>query len=282
MPTCVRASVRITPVICRHKTSDVPIPRPTSLGSWNRALAPLRGAAAAAWTASLLGGVTAHCRLVPEAAREGAFDRWLRVWSRGLLRTGGVELEVLGNAPARSNKARLIVANHRSALDIPILLHLFGGSIVSRGDLANWPLLGAAARSAQTIFVDRESGTSRLGALRAIREQLARGRTVTVFPEGGAFPGDEIRPFHPGSLAATRGLDVEVLPVGFAYPIGSEFVEDSFLDHAQNLAMRPSTRVVLAVGSPVQCDTTPAKFATFLQEQVQELTQQARARFNRS
>jgi lyso-ornithine lipid O-acyltransferase len=242
---------------------------------------PTRAGGMLGWTALMLGAVESH-KLAERTlgrgqAQEQIFDRYMRAWTAGLLRMFAVELRILGELPPAATGPRMVVANHRSALDIGIVLTHFGGSVLSRADLRDWPLLGLAAAKAQTIFVDRGSKQSGAAAIRAIRAQLARGRTVSVFPEGTTFAGDEVRPFNAGAFAAARRLDVEYVPVGVAYPPGSEFVEDTFADHVAAVAQRPSTPVVMAVGEPLRIDARAPAVAERLQRVVQELVHRARA-----
>jgi 1-acyl-sn-glycerol-3-phosphate acyltransferase len=182
-----------------------------------------------------------------------------------------------GASDGTAARARLIVSNHRSPLDIPLLLRRFGGVALSRADLANWPVLGPAARSAETIFVDRTDTMSGVVAARTIRERLRRGRSVIVFPEGTTFAGDEVRPFHEGALAAARDLSVEIIPVGIAYQTGSEFVEPSFGQHLLRVAGRRHTRVALAIGAPRPMAGNRRELSAALRSEIQALVVLARA-----
>lgn len=221
-------------------------------------------------------------RLGDPAQQDAIFDRYMRAWTGGILRMCAVDVLIVsglgpeGSLPPEPTGARLVVSNHRSALDIPVLLTHFGGSALSRADLEHWPLIGLAAQKAQTIFVDRESKQSGAHAIRAIRSQLSRGRTVNVFPEGTVFAGDEVRPFNAGAFAAARGLEVEYVPVGVAYPADCEWVQDSFVDHATVLASRPRTTMALAVGEPRRIAGRAAEVSAQLHAAVTDLVLQAR------
>ncbi|MBK8263247.1 MAG: 1-acyl-sn-glycerol-3-phosphate acyltransferase [Nannocystis sp.] len=236
-----------------------------------------RAGEALAWTALELARVEARMALAPEGAREALFEREMKRWSRGLLWIGGVRLHLSEGPPPPPHGARLVVANHRAALDIPILLSLFGGSVLSRADLAEWPVLGYAARRAQTIFVDRDSRQSGVKAIRAIREQLQRGRTVSIFPEGTTTAGDQLLPFNSGSFAAARGLPVEIVPVGLAYPSGLEYTEDTFLAHLGNVGARPRISIGVAIGPPIAVEARSDRLAQRLQGEIQALVYRARA-----
>lgn len=175
-----------------------------------------------------------------------------------------------------AKSARLVVSNHRSPLDILLLLERFGGVVLSRADLANWPILGPAARKAETIFVDREDTLSGVLAVRALRDRLAQDHTVVVFPEGTTSAGDAVRPFQQGAFAAARGLPVEIVPVGIAYPPGSEFLDETFTQHMTRMARRPRTEVACVIGEPRPMPATRKGIPEALRADVQELVYRAR------
>ncbi len=193
----------------------------------------------------------------------------------------GVELRRNGPAPM-GDRAQLVVANHRAALDIGILLHELGGTFLSRADLAEWPVVGRLAREADTIFVDREDRSSGAAAIRSMRRSLKSGKSVMIFPEGATFAGDDVQPFHAGAFIAARGLDVEVVPVGLAYPPGVEYVGGiTFVEHVEGLARRPRTRVGVAFGEPFPAEGRADALAERSHAVVQSLVREARELANR-
>ena len=156
--------------------------------------------------------------------------------------------------------------------------------MVSRADLASWPLLGAAARSVGTLFVDRSDAASGATAVRTIRTRLVAGDTVIVFPEGTTFPDDEVRPFHAGAFVAAARSDAEVIPVGIAYERGSgaAFVNESFPAHLARMAAASPSRVALCIGEPIAAARTRASdLRDAVHSEVQRLVHEARALVDR-
>jgi lyso-ornithine lipid O-acyltransferase len=236
----------------------------------------------AGYTLGMMGGVRTHQRLSSEDARYDVYQSWMKRWCNGLLDIFGVHARVVVEAGEAVNpqpsaaRARLVVANHRSPLDIPLLLRQFGGCVLSRADLATWPVLGPAAVSAETIFVDRKDTMSGVVAARKIRERLTRGRTVIVFPEGTTHAGDEVRGFFEGAFAAARGLQIELVPVGIAYQAGSEFVEPTFQEHLARVAGRAETRVACVIGTPRPMQGSRKAVSAELRADIQSLVAKAR------
>jgi 1-acyl-sn-glycerol-3-phosphate acyltransferase len=205
-----------------------------------------------ALTGAMLPAFLAHERLSHPGDRDHVRERWVAAWCGALLRLFGVRVLTRGAVPL-SGRGHLVVANHRSTADILVLLRAFGGHMVSRADLAQWPLVGVAARAVGTVFVDRADAASGANAVRAIRDRLAEGRTVIVFPEGTTFPDDEVRPFHAGAFVAALRSGADVVPVGLAYGTGSgaAFVNESFPAHLARMSEARPSDVVLSVGEPI-------------------------------
>lgn len=202
-----------------------------------------------------------------------------KVWARGLVKLFGVYPTVVGQLPSPAKGPRLVVANHRSPMDIPLILGYCGGHFVSRADLAEWPVLGLAARTVDTIFVDRRDAHSGIAAIKGMRKNLRSGRTVLVFPEGTTHPGDNVREFHAGAFTAARGLEVELLPVGIAYRPGAEFVGETFIEYIDRVASRRLTRVVIKFGSARIARGKHNEIASSMRHEVQQLTNEARSAY---
>lgn len=203
-------------------------------------------------TGAMLPALLVHEALSPAAARDGVRTAWVKAWSAALLRIFGLSVLVRGGSSAQG-RGRLVVANHRSTADILVLLGAFGGRMVSRADLARWPLVGIAARSAGTVFVDRADAGSGATAVRSMRTLLEQGATILVFPEGTTFSDDEVRPFRAGAFVAALRSGADILPVGLAYATGSgaAFVNESFAAHLARMAAAAPSRVAMCVGDPI-------------------------------
>lgn len=245
----------------------------------SRARAALRTGAFVGWSAAVLGAYEVRRALTPEAEHHALANRYRARLSHGLLRLFGAELFVDGDR--RCAHGALIVANHQSALDIGVMLALFQAVLVSRHDVAGWPLLGRLAKHGDTIFVDREDRRSGAAALREIRRRLEEGRTVAAFPEGRTFPGDSVHEFHPGAFAAVRSLDVPVIPVGLAYSPLVPYGEESFAEHVARVAAHPRTRIAVHLGQPLTGGADARSMARTAQAEVERLVRNARAALDR-
>lgn len=224
-------------------------------------------------TAAMLPAFVARMAAATDADRDVVRDAWVGRWARSLLRLFAIEIVVDGVVPPPTRgrgRGRLVITNHRSAIDVGVVLSTFGGTMVSRADLASWPVVGAAGRAVGTVFVDRSSAKSGAATIRSIQKHLEDGQTINLFPEGTTFDGDEVRPFHGGAFVSAVRAEAEILPVGLAYPraSGAAFVNETFPAHLARMAKSGPTRMVVAVGTP---------FVARKSERAADVTKRARA-----
>jgi 1-acyl-sn-glycerol-3-phosphate acyltransferase len=230
-------------------------------------------------TATMLPAFLAQQAIVAPAERDVLRDRWVAAWASALLGVFGVRVQSRGPLPVHG-RGHLVVANHRSTADILVLLRAFGGRMVSRADLANWPLVGPAARAVGTVFVDRSDAVSGASAIRSIRSRLAQGSTVILFPEGTTFSGDEVRPFHAGAFVAALHCGADIVPAGLAYETGSgaAFVDESFPAHLARMAAAAPSRVAMCIGATIAIgdNARAAQLRDEAHAEVQRLVHEAR------
>ena len=216
-------------------------------------------------TFSLLACLEADLRASPSSRHVTITYKWMARYGHGLLRLYGLEVTARGPHlergeiyPACDERGvgRVFVMNHRSMLDIIVDLAFVEANAVSRADLADWPVIGLAARRVGTLFVERGDKRSGSAVISAMITGVEKGRGVLVYPEGTTFAGDEVRPFRPGAFLAAQRAGAEIVPVGIAYGgSGASFLEESFPAHYRRVASSTRTRIGLVAGEPFRADS---------------------------
>lgn len=247
-----------------------------------------RVAAFAGSTASMYGAFELEAAVAGAAKRDDVLKKWVVRYGRVELSLFGIDVRAegpyLGEGAAYAGKdgrgkGRLFVMNHRSALDILVSLGFLEARIVSRGDLAKWPVIGYLATRIGTLFVDRESTISGARVAGAMVRAVEAGRGVLIFPEGTTFAGDELRPFRPGAFAVSKRTGAEIVPVGIAYDgEAATFGRESFPAHMKRVGGIATTRVALVAGDPIlPGDRDPQAIQAEAHAAVQALVHRARA-----
>lgn len=130
-----------------------------------------------------------------------------RSWSRWVLPVLGVQIEVEGEPP---DPPFLLVSNHLSYLDIPVLGRYVGAIFVAKAEISNWPGIGFMCRAINTIFIDRTQRRDLQRVMREIDREMDHGMGVVLFPEGTSSKGTTVLPFRPSLLESAARSDTPV------------------------------------------------------------------------
>jgi 1-acyl-sn-glycerol-3-phosphate acyltransferase len=141
-------------------------------------------------------------RLHPGGDRAERVMGW---WGRAFVRSGGWKLRVEGMENLPSGGA-VLVANHQSVVDIPMLLAAFPRPVgfLAKRELGEIPLFGKAMAAAGNLFVDRDDPRDAVRMLREAGARLRDGRLVVVFPEGTRRGDGSIGEFQLGPSISRR------------------------------------------------------------------------------
>jgi lyso-ornithine lipid O-acyltransferase len=159
---------------------------------------------------------------VRRGRRVHARAAWLHGWCRFACRVLGVRVITRESMPSSG----LLVSNHLSYLDIVVLSSIQPCVFVAKHDVATWPLFGWLANAAGTIFVDRDRKFGTPTTVDVIREAIAGGSLVVLFPEGTSSDGSTVLPFKPALLESAVQLRCAVAAASIDYAIDDGSVPD--------------------------------------------------------
>lgn len=125
----------------------------------------------------------------------------------------GWRLDISGTDPAKIEKPAIVVANHQSFLDMP-LLYLLPWTMkwVAKKSLFRIPILGWIIAMTGHIGIDRQSRRS-VKKLDKLVRPIQRGIPGMIFPEGTRTLTGELKPFKNGAFVLAKQYNFKVLPV---------------------------------------------------------------------
>ena len=139
----------------------------------------------------------------------------VQAWSLALLGHAGIALEIRGQPPITGPV--LLVSNHISWLDIPVMHAARHCRFVSKADVQDWPLIGTLAAAAGTLFIERSSRRDALRMVHLMRDALKANEVLAVFPEGTTGDGRLLLAFHANLLQAAVSADAPAQAVGLRF-----------------------------------------------------------------
>lgn len=149
------------------------------------------------FTVPLMPVQAAFVRLSPKTARR--FPHW---YHKNVCRILGVRVRIEGEVA--QGVPVLLVSNHTSWLDIPVLSAVAPVSFVAKKEVGSWPFVSALARLQRTVFVDRTRRQDAGNAANEIMDRLGNGDTIVLFAEGTSSDGNRVLPFKTSLFGAVR------------------------------------------------------------------------------
>lgn len=160
---------------------------------------------------------------LPPRSTKGWYPRMFRAWCRYFVRALGVELHRHERYPGMLPARYLLIANHPSAFEDVAIPALFPVDSLAKSQVRDWWFAGRIAARAGTLFVARESKSSRQEAMFEMEQALRDGRNLAVYPEGGCL-GRRIAPeFKYGVFELSRRTGLPIIPVFIHYEAQQAF-----------------------------------------------------------
>jgi len=142
-------------------------------------------------------------------------DLRLKGWADACVRNARIRLEVSGAEHLGSGRTYLVMSNHQSLYDIPVLFHVIGSNfrMIGKKELFRVPVFGGAMTAAGFVEIDRSDRNSAIRSLQRARDVLAGGTHVWISPEGTRSPTGALLPFKKGAFYLALEAQLPILPV---------------------------------------------------------------------
>ncbi|MFD8720767.1 lysophospholipid acyltransferase family protein [Streptomyces sp. NPDC059629] len=191
--------------------------------------------------------------LVPLGGRIPA--EWVRRFCRLLVRAAGVRVRITGSAPATGGV--LLVANHISWLDIPLLAAVRPARMLAKKEIREWPVAGALVAGAGVLFIDRDRLRALPDTVGRIAGALREGAAVVAFPEGSTWCGRAQGRFRRAVFQAALDADAPVQPVRLQYRLEGGPASTVAAYVGEDTLLASLWRVVTTRGLVAEVDVRP-------------------------
>jgi len=127
----------------------------------------------------------------------------------------GVKLNIVGLERLDPAKTYMFTPNHQSLIDVAIFWICLGRNVayLAKKELTRNPVLRYGFPVIGVVPVDRSNRTAAVNSARMATENLRRGKSYVVYPEGTRSPDGRLLPFKKGAFIMALDAGVPVVPV---------------------------------------------------------------------
>lgn len=138
-----------------------------------------------------------------------------RIFARTILFLCGVKLNVIQNGIIEKEKEYIIISNHLSYLDIPLLMTAIPKNIrfIYKKSLTKIPIFGWSLFFGGYIPIDRSNARNAIESLKKASERLKENVSIAIFPEGTRSKTGITGEFKKGILMLADFAEAEIIPV---------------------------------------------------------------------
>jgi 1-acyl-sn-glycerol-3-phosphate acyltransferase len=207
--------------------------------------------------------VLAAVRLADRKPARLRTGRCFRRLGRLLARINPWHIQISGSENVDENQVYVIVSNHQSLADIPVIAHLkHDTKWLAKAELFRIPVVGWMLRMAGDISIERSNPRQAAKALLQCAHYLQQRCSVVFFPEGTRSSDGELLAFNDGPFRLAIRERVPILPLvvhgsGVALPKGS-----SMIGGTEDIHLR--------ILKPISVDGWTAKQASVLRDAVRQ------------
>ncbi len=173
-------------------------------------------------------------------------DVRLDSWSAAIVRYAKIELDVSGLSNVPEGEAFVVMSNHRSHYDIPVLFQALRPRrlrMVAKSELFRVPIWAGAMRAAGFVEVNRKNRIAAMRSLERARDAIRAGTSIWIAPEGTRGAGIEMGTFKKGGFHLAVGAEARILPISV---LGTERILPARGTHVAD-----GERVQVVVGEPI-------------------------------
>jgi 1-acyl-sn-glycerol-3-phosphate acyltransferase len=152
--------------------------------------------------------------LYDEPKRTGYFRVISKIWMQVFFFLIGCSLKIRGKENFKVGENYIVTCNHNSLMDVPVATPFIPGAnkTIAKAEMAKIPLFGLIYKRG-SILVDRKDKKSRQDSFRKMKNVLALGMHMCIYPEGTRNKTDlPLKEFHDGAFKLAIETSVSIIP----------------------------------------------------------------------
>lgn len=185
-------------------------------------------------------------RIKTKEEYDAAVFNIVNAWSRYILKVIGVKVTLKGieNLPEGNC---LFVSNHQGNVDFLLPMALLNKRIgfIAKKEILKIKIVSMWMKEMHCVFIDRENIRESLKAINEGVENLKKGYSMLIFPEGTRSKSHKLGEFKKGSMKLATKTNVPVVPL---------VLDNTFAVFEEGKGRLKSAAVTLSILKPIYVD----------------------------
>jgi 1-acyl-sn-glycerol-3-phosphate acyltransferase len=142
------------------------------------------------------------------------FNKYSRYWINSFLLLAFSPLKIKGRENFVPGENYIVLCNHNSFMDVPITTPAIAGGnkTIAKIELSRIPVFGLLYKTG-SVLVDRKNDASRKESFNKMKDVLAMGLHMCLYPEGTRNKTKQpLRPFHNGAFRLALDTRKSMIP----------------------------------------------------------------------
>lgn len=156
---------------------------------------------------------------LPEPKRTVYVFKIFNVWMKFFFVCSGINRIIKGTKNFKKGQTYIVVCNHNSFMDVPLSSVAIPGAnkTIAKIEMARIPVFGMIYKRG-SVLVDRKSEESRRSSFSRMKEVLAMGMHMCIYPEGTRNKTSEpLQRFHDGAFKLATETNKAIIPALIFY-----------------------------------------------------------------
>ena len=208
------------------------------------------------------------CRYAKNPEKYTELERWRHIQFilKRAITGGNIDLVVTGLENIPAENGFMMYANHQGMFDVMAIASTCDNPLgaVLKKEIYNIPFIHQVALCTQSFPMDREDVRQSLTVIQAVTEEVKKGRSYVIFPEGTRSKnGNEMLDFHGGSFRCATKSKCTIVPIALV---------DSFrvLDEKGSHPVTMQLHYLKPIAYEEYKDLKPAELALLVRERIGE------------
>jgi 1-acyl-sn-glycerol-3-phosphate acyltransferase len=140
--------------------------------------------------------------------------KFCRMWMALFFPLCGIRLTIKGRSNFKKDENYVVVCNHNSLMDVPLTSPGIPGAnkTIAKIEMSKVPLFGIIYKRG-SVLLDRKSDESRKASYMDMKNVLAMGMHMCIYPEGTRNKtNDPLKSFHDGAFKLSYETGKKIMP----------------------------------------------------------------------